>query len=448
MNASVAEAPVTGSAHDDQLLNRLLYQRIVVLGTEVNDPVANRLCAQLLLLSAEDPRRDISLYINSPGGSVTAGLAIYDTMQLIPNDVSTLAMGLAASMGQFLLCAGTRGQALQPAARPGADAPGLGRASAAPPPTSRSTPQQLERTSQHHDPADRPAHRAAGGRRSPATASGTAGSAPRRPSSTGSSTTSWSASTTSARSSSAARLGAVTMSQYTIPTVVEKTPTGERAFDIYSRLLSDRIIFIGTEIDDGVANVVMAQLLHLEFASPDLEIGLYINSPGGSYSALTAIYDTMQFIRPRGRHDLHGPGVIRGRGAAGGGRAGQAVGAGARQGAAAPALQPGSGHPAGPGHPGQGGGQGAGRDRRDPQPAHRPPGRQDQERHRPEQDVHAPARRSATAWPTMSSPAARPTSAGTSWHRPHQAASRQGRLTRAAGGSARSPAGPASRPAG
>jgi ATP-dependent Clp protease, protease subunit len=88
------------------------------------------------------------------------------------------------------------------------------------------------------------------------------------------------------------------MSQYTIPTVVEKTPTGERAFDIYSRLLSERIVFLGTEIDDGVANVVMAQLLHLESASPDLEIGLYINSPGGSFSALTAIYDTMHFIRP------------------------------------------------------------------------------------------------------------------------------------------------------
>ena len=76
--------------------------------------------------------------------------------------------------------------------------------------------------------------------------------------------------------------GAVRMSQYTIPTVVEKTAGGERAYDIYSRLLSDRIIFLGTEIDDGVANVVMAQLLHLESASPDLEIGLYINSPGGS----------------------------------------------------------------------------------------------------------------------------------------------------------------------
>jgi ATP-dependent Clp protease protease subunit len=88
------------------------------------------------------------------------------------------------------------------------------------------------------------------------------------------------------------------MSQYTIPTVVEKTSAGERAYDIYSRLLSERIIFLGTEIDDGVANVVMAQLLHLESASPDLEIVLYINSPGGSYSALTAIYDTMQYVQP------------------------------------------------------------------------------------------------------------------------------------------------------
>jgi ATP-dependent Clp protease protease subunit len=88
------------------------------------------------------------------------------------------------------------------------------------------------------------------------------------------------------------------MGQYTIPTVVERTALGERAFDIYSHLLAERIVFLGTEIDDGVANVVMAQLLHLEAASPDLEISLYINSPGGSYSALTAIYDTMQYIRP------------------------------------------------------------------------------------------------------------------------------------------------------
>jgi ATP-dependent Clp protease protease subunit len=108
MRAASAETP-TGTL-DDQLVTRLLYQRIIVLGSEVDDRVANRLCAQLLLLSAEDARADISLYINSPGGSVSAGLAIYDTMRLIPNDVSTLAMGLAGSMAQFLLCAGTPGK--------------------------------------------------------------------------------------------------------------------------------------------------------------------------------------------------------------------------------------------------------------------------------------------------------------------------------------------------
>ncbi|WP_147064742.1 ATP-dependent Clp protease proteolytic subunit [Terrabacter aerolatus] len=98
------------AALDDQLSMQLLHQRIIVLGAEVDDPIANRITAQLLLLSARDPRSDISLYVNSPGGSVTAGLAIYDTMRVIPNDVSTLAVGFAASMGQFLLGAGTPGK--------------------------------------------------------------------------------------------------------------------------------------------------------------------------------------------------------------------------------------------------------------------------------------------------------------------------------------------------
>lgn len=108
MTTNAPERPL--ALLDDQLSSRLLQQRIIVLGQEVDDAVANRLCAALLLLSAEDPHRDISLYINSPGGSVTAGLAIYDTMRMIPNDVSTLGMGLAASMGQFLLSAGTPGK--------------------------------------------------------------------------------------------------------------------------------------------------------------------------------------------------------------------------------------------------------------------------------------------------------------------------------------------------
>ena len=95
---------------DDSVFNRLLRERIIVLGSEVTDAVANRICAQLLLLSAEDPERDINLWINSPGGSVYSGMAIYDTMQFIDNDVSTMAMGMAASMGQLLLCAGTAGK--------------------------------------------------------------------------------------------------------------------------------------------------------------------------------------------------------------------------------------------------------------------------------------------------------------------------------------------------
>jgi ATP-dependent Clp protease protease subunit len=104
------EGDTAATRFDDHLAAQLLAQRIVLLGTQVDEVSANRVCAQLLLLSAEDSRTDIGLYINSPGGSVTAGLAIYDTMRLIPNDVSTLVMGFAASMGQFLLSVGTHGK--------------------------------------------------------------------------------------------------------------------------------------------------------------------------------------------------------------------------------------------------------------------------------------------------------------------------------------------------
>ena len=95
---------------DDHIYNRLLKERIIFLGSEVRDDNANAICAQLLLLAAEDSNKDIWLYINSPGGSVTAGMAIFDTMQWVPNDVATVAMGLAASMGQFLLSAGAKGK--------------------------------------------------------------------------------------------------------------------------------------------------------------------------------------------------------------------------------------------------------------------------------------------------------------------------------------------------
>jgi ATP-dependent Clp protease, protease subunit len=106
--ARVAEAPPLPLG--DQLFQRLLRHRIILLGQQVDDDLANRICAELVLLAAEDSRRDISLYINSPGGSVSAGLAIYDVMQYVPNDVATYAIGMAASMGQFLLCAGTAGK--------------------------------------------------------------------------------------------------------------------------------------------------------------------------------------------------------------------------------------------------------------------------------------------------------------------------------------------------
>ncbi|WP_328869128.1 ATP-dependent Clp protease proteolytic subunit [Streptomyces sp. NBC_00287] len=87
------------------------------------------------------------------------------------------------------------------------------------------------------------------------------------------------------------------MGSYTIPNVIERTPQGERSFDVFSRLLNERIIFIGTEIDDGVANVVIAQLLHLESAAPENEIAIYLNSPGGSFTSLMAIYDTMTYVQ-------------------------------------------------------------------------------------------------------------------------------------------------------
>ncbi|MGN6678571.1 MAG: ATP-dependent Clp protease proteolytic subunit [Streptosporangiaceae bacterium] len=108
MLARAAEAAVLPLG--DALFQRLLRHRIIFLGQQVDDDISNRICSELLLLAAEDSRRDIYLYINSPGGSVTAGMAIYDMMQYVPNDVATVGMGLAASMGQFLLCAGTPGK--------------------------------------------------------------------------------------------------------------------------------------------------------------------------------------------------------------------------------------------------------------------------------------------------------------------------------------------------
>ena len=106
----VAAGPGPQTGLDDHIYNRLLKERIIFLGSDVRDDNANAICAQMMLLAAEDPDRDIWLYINSPGGSVTAGMAIYDTMQFIQPDVATVAMGMAASMGQFLLSSGAKGK--------------------------------------------------------------------------------------------------------------------------------------------------------------------------------------------------------------------------------------------------------------------------------------------------------------------------------------------------
>jgi len=99
-----------GAESQSNIFLRLLKSRVIMLGSDVNDDVANQICAQLLFLEGEDPKSDVWLYINSPGGSITAGMAIYDTMQFISCDVATVCLGLAASMGQFLLTAGTAGK--------------------------------------------------------------------------------------------------------------------------------------------------------------------------------------------------------------------------------------------------------------------------------------------------------------------------------------------------
>ncbi|TAJ47218.1 MAG: ATP-dependent Clp protease proteolytic subunit [Herbiconiux sp.] len=98
------------TALPSSVFDRLLKDRIIWLGSEVRDDNANEICAKILLLAAEDPERDIYLYINSPGGSITAGMAIYDTMKFVPNDIVTVGIGMAASMGQFLLTSGTKGK--------------------------------------------------------------------------------------------------------------------------------------------------------------------------------------------------------------------------------------------------------------------------------------------------------------------------------------------------
>ena len=297
----------------DNVYQSLLRNRIVFLGSEVKDENANALCAQMLLLNAEDPEADIYLYINSPGGSVTGGMAIYDTMQWISNDVATVTMGMAASMGQFLLTAGTPGKryALPHAKilmhQPLGGVGGTATEIAINAKMLKDTKRELSQLNADH--------------------SVTTGSPLRRLLSTGSSTTS-----TATRRSSAAtppisevtmgfnafdrsRLAALNAEQaeqaapgglapagprndYYIPQWEERTSYGVRRVDPYTKLFEDRIIFLGTPVTDDIANAVMAQLLCLQSMDADRQISMYINSPGGSFTAMTAIYDTMNYVRP------------------------------------------------------------------------------------------------------------------------------------------------------
>ena len=281
---------------DDHIYQRLLRERIVFLGSEVRDQNANAICAQLLLLSAEDPEADIFLHINSPGGSVDAGMAIYDTMNYIPNDVATVGMGLAASMGQFLLCAGTKGKRYAlPHARIMMHQPSSGMGGSAS--DIKIQAQQslhikkvlldliAEHTGQprragHRRRRPRPlVHRRPGDRVRPGRPGRHQRPRGRR------------------RGPPRAAEGLTPMNYY-IPQWEERTSYGFRRIDPYAKLFEDRIIYLGTPISDDVANAVIAQLLCLESMNPDQDISIYINSPGGSFTALTAIYDTMKFIKP------------------------------------------------------------------------------------------------------------------------------------------------------
>ena len=271
----------------------------------------------MLLLNAEEPDKDIYLYINSPGGSVDSGMAIYDTMNWISNDVATVAMGLAASMGQFLLCAGTKGKRYAlPNSRIMMHQPsgGLGgtrrdiRIQAEQSLHIKATMQRLiaEHTGQTVEQIEADSDRDRW-----FTAERGQGLRVHRPRLHGVRRRSADRSAEPVRDLTTMstfddprfapilqdRQFAPTMDYY-IPQWEERTSYGIRRIDPYTKLFEDRIIFLGTPISDDIANAVMAQLLCLQQMDSDRDIEIYINSPGGSFTALTAIYDTMRYIKP------------------------------------------------------------------------------------------------------------------------------------------------------
>ena len=303
-------ATVDPAAQDNYIYNRLLKERIIWLGSEVRDENANAICSQLLLLSAENPEKDIYLYINSPGGSVTAGMAIYDTMQFIPNDVVTVATGLAASMGQFLLSSGTKGKRYatpnarilmhQPSGGIGGTASDikiqaeliLHMKKVMAELTADQTGQTVDTILKDNDRDkwftatealeygffDKIAAHAG----SVAGGGGTQRQRRCEPPRTDRHKTELNPGAMNMNYNFGSTAGNLPTSRYVLPQFEERTPYGFKRQDPYTKLFEDRIIFLGVQVDDASADDVMAQLLVLESTDPDRDITLYINSPGGS----------------------------------------------------------------------------------------------------------------------------------------------------------------------
>ena len=237
------------------IYSRLLRDRVVFLVGPVTDQSANLVVAQLLFLESENPDKDISLYIDSPGGSVYAGLSIYDTMQFIKPDVSTICLGMAASMGAFLLAAGAKGKRFAlPNSRIMIHQPSGGTNGTAAD-IEIQAKEILELRSRLNT-------------------------------------------ILSEHTGQSIEKIAVDTERDNFMSSAQAVEYGERSFDIYSRLLRDRVVFLVGPVTDQSANLVVAQLLFLESENPDKDISLYIDSPGGSVYAGLSIYDTMQFIKP------------------------------------------------------------------------------------------------------------------------------------------------------
>ena len=319
-NEIVAAGPGDKLGLDDSIYNRLLKERIIFLGSEVRDENANAICAQMLLLAAEDSEKDIWLYINSPGGSVTAGMAIFDTMQWVPNDVATVAMGMAASMGQFLLSAGTPGKRYAtPHARVMMHQPSGGIGGTASDIKIQAeqllhikkqmaeliaehtgqTPEQIEARLRPRPLVHRRGGQGVRLRRPRVLTRRPGRPLVRQP---GHRLTRRPGETTDMNANYPTRPSGLSVpapsSRYILPQFEERTSYGMKRTDPYTKLFEDRIIFLGVQVDDASADDVIAQLIVLESQDPDRDILMYINSPGGSFTAMTAIYDTMQYIRP------------------------------------------------------------------------------------------------------------------------------------------------------